>query len=55
MNKNGYTLDARLIQAIERVLNDGSRVELIPTKDGVRAKKVLRADIKTGESKQTDK
>ena len=40
------------IIAIERVLARGDRVEIIPTKDGVRLVKIARRNIKTESPEQ---
>lgn len=37
----------RQIWAIVRTLHDGDRVEIIPTKDGVKVLKVERSEIKS--------
>jgi len=36
----------RQIWAIVRTLHDGDRVEIIPTKDGVKVLKVSRSEVK---------
>lgn len=40
-------IDQQLKTEIERILNAGNRVELIPTKDGVKALKIRREQVKT--------
>ena len=38
-------LDAQVIQAAEDALRRGNRVELIPTKDGVKALEIHRKEL----------
>ena len=35
------------IQAIEKVLSGGDRVELIPVKDGIKVLKISKKEVKT--------
>ena len=45
MGKRAETLTKDDIAAIEKILQTGNRVELIPTKDGVRIIKVIRHNM----------
>ena len=40
-------MDERTIKAIERILEKGDRVELIPSKDGVKVIHIKRETVKT--------
>lgn len=46
MKKVLYYLKAADVTAIETVLNKGDRVEIIPTKDGVKVLRVKREVVK---------
>lgn len=41
-----YKLSPELIEKIEKILNKGDRIELIPSKDGVKAVQESRKEIK---------
>ena len=51
-NRETVKLTAEQIAAIEKTLNHGERVELIPTKDGVKLIKVVRRNVKTEPSQK---
>lgn len=46
MNEEKKTLTAETIRAIEATLSKGERVELIPTRDGVKAVRVRREEVR---------
>lgn len=46
MGEEKKVLTAETIRAIEATLSKGERVELIPTRDGVKALRVRREEIK---------
>lgn len=39
-------IDEKIVQSIERILQNGDRVELIPVKDGVKVVRVRRQEVK---------
>lgn len=39
-------IDEKIVQPIERILQNGDRVELIPVKDGVKVVRVRRQEVK---------
>ena len=41
-----YILDTKTIEAIEKLLNNNLRVELIPIKDGIKVVSVKRGTVK---------
>ena len=44
--ENKYRLTQEQIEAIERVVNRGDRVEIVPVRDGLKIMKVRRETIK---------
>ena len=46
MNVEKIKIDKATLEAIEKTLSKGDRVELIPVKDGVKAVEVKRKEIK---------
>lgn len=46
-NPKEVKIDEKTIKAIENVLAKDNRVELIPTKDGIKVVKVKRETLKT--------
>ena len=46
MNVDKIKIDKETLEAIEKTLSKGDRVELIPVKDGVKAVEVKRKEIK---------
>lgn len=46
MNKSEIILDRCSVEVIERILNSGERVEIIPVKDGFRIVHIQRETVK---------
>ena len=44
--KKNYKLTPEMIAAIERVVNQGDRAEVIPAKDGIKVLRARREEVK---------